>query len=73
MVSSVADVAQNIMWNAVLAGGVICDRMFVETGNGASRAFDPVFTTQRLVWMTAGFVREHASSADAMVSRPGET
>ena len=73
VVCSVADVAQNVLWNAVLAGGLICDRSFVETGNGASRAFSSALTTQRLIWMTPSFIREHAGSAAAMLSRHPRT
>ena len=72
MVADFNKIPALIRWNAMLSGGVICGKQFLESGTGPVHSFKSAMNTKRIVWITDGFIRKCVVVAQCTVQRMGQ-
>lgn len=71
VVASFSDISSLVLWNAVLAGGIVCTLDFLKSGSGPVQSFKAAMGTRRLLWITDGFIEKWPLMANSAVHRKG--
>ena len=69
VLKSLENIPTSVSWNAGLCRGIVCGPDFVISGSGPCITYHAALKSQRLLWMTDGFIQAHGRLANATIER----